>query len=359
VDNKNEGHMPIDTVVADVLAQIEQKIKVTPDKNPRKEVLSQLLILLMNAHDWDTDSLTRALDYLEFIPFQASNGIFTKSAPKLLGTLLAQESGQLTPAKLFNTHINPSTPILSSSDRDFFLNIHHKIETTRDEKKRWTYQYPLDPEKNEIINPNIANWKEMLSKPSDMPGHAYEDFKRNYHLLTQRPRDNHETKILLNQLVDQTTYHAEEKALLLDWLSMNGGQETNRFLDFLIQNGEFTAKEGYCAGQARSMGANWGVNNGKLTLHFAVQYLYLLSPDNKCLTMDLNGITDHISLDELELLKKSKNLAPLMQANVKLQLEIVDGKVCPKVMDLTLTSYSKQIISPEDALRKKSPSSSR
>jgi len=351
--------MPNNAGILAIISQLEQKIKITKTTNPRRQALELVRdSLLLAKNDWDINRFTRVLEQMNRIPFLVTEGIFSvqKDQVKLLGTLAAQDARRPAPAEYLQLENSLPIPELSKRDVDFFLNTHRRIETLCNQKKPWVYSYPTSGN-NEITHEQIRLWQEKINQPSDDPHRAYRELTHDYMIQGAQASTHAEVTEKLNILVALTKHSETEQKLLTSWLAAHGGQDNNRIIDYLFESGEFSKGRSYQILQAQSLFANWHIsNNGKICLNLDIQYFSLFNIEkNMRLLTPLDD--QSILIDTFADMPKQKDLAPLMQAQIKIELTIEDNMVKPKVTELKINSYTRHLITPDPIiLRKSSPS---
>lgn len=164
----------------------------------------------------------------------------------------------------------------------------------------------------------------------------------------------------LDQLVAKADKDPKNQFLLKEWLMANGGQEMNRFFDGLLYNDkEFSEGDlSYAPTNSKGTLGNWTVDkDGKLEFELACNLYDLtgLHEDDPTaipfiMLRDRNGdvrITDQpINIHESE--HVLDNYLPLIQYHAKAQLEIVDGKVKPKITYLEVAAFGTDaLLSPQ------------
>lgn len=288
---------------------------------------------------------------------------------------------------------------------NFYKDVSSYNERLNNRSKSWHFSYPLT--NGEVIRQGIGEWqnKMMVVSPSvkeslDAKGEkiepdlSIEDLNKRTEDLNNRIKQVYlavaglggmkdflrDTKIegvyfgqekdvdavlaALDQLVAKADKDPHNQFLLKEWLMANGGQEMNRFFDDLLYNDkEFSEGDlKYAPATSKGRLGNWSIGKeGKLEFELACD-LYDLTVLNE---EDLQAIPFVIHRDRNGDVNKTdvpinvyanpdpnvdplKDYLPLIQYHAKAQLEIVDGKVKPKITYLEVAAFGTDaLLSPQ------------
>ncbi len=356
--------------IADVLRYINTLL-MDPENDDRPLVhhLNNVKFILLQSKMEDgtinVADIHKVIQYIETIKIEKKKGFFGSAGLETMGELLAQHGETILPASKRppSTMAFSSGPLLSVKHHKIFGLIHHTLyqnfleylqypknqETQRSMTSAetiWAFSYPKD-EGGEIMNQAIGEWQARLMQlPEESPRLAYIDYMRDLSIQGMVGRTEADVDRLLEYLVADSEYTAEQKAAIIRWMQSNGGQSNNRFVDVLIGSGAYT--NGVAATNLKSKRAeqNWTMENGKVVMHCDITSYALMIGGVPYINSSTNKLE---TIDDVETLSDPRNrFSPMlrMQATIKLEVN-ADGHVEPRIDTLNVTSYNKMLSPPE------------
>jgi len=334
---------------------IERKKGQTSNKS-LKQALETVYQLMRESDDGrHPEKIAAALYYLEHLPVKES-GMFFESTLPLGASLIARHQSCLGKVILQGEDLDtvangiPKAP-LQPAARQAMGNIH--VSLMKFYQQSWTYSYPLD-NTGQVMNDAIAIWQNPLIGvgKADNPRKAYVDFKRDYQILGEslkNARDDDVTSAI-KRLVNKSNADERQKGLLTSWLQAKGGQGVNRFVDFLLLNGELGPKEAGLL-QAKGLENIWFAENGNIYFSYDMAVSSLMLPDGKMLYANSRAealmTDDPQEMADAVKVKKGKSPPVLMRVNARIRLDIDNDQVVPKIVNLDITSYTDKLLSPK------------
>lgn len=309
---------------------------------------------IKNPETVDLSAIQKAMRYIESIKITTSNLFFTQTfslREKLRGD---------------NQFVFPELPILNEGEEGvfgtplpiksckIFIEIHAELldifkdnltfekESNPLSKEVWAYSYPKD-DSNHIIDAEVATWEAAHAVLLNADQGYKKDLVRQYSILNMLGRSSSGVDSLLEYLLESSTYDREDYKAILDWLKANGGQDSNRFIDLLLNKGVFTNTIPAAQFKSKGVVQNWTLSDeGKIIFQIDLLLqglvmqgaVYQLNPINK-------------QLEEVELLNDdSHNKLPVLRVKATLQLDMDKKSVQPHLTDLVVTSYTNHLSLP-------------
>lgn len=212
------------------------------------------------------------------------------------------------------------------------------------QKTAWSFPYPKD-KTQEVMNQSIGDWQATQMELSDTPQKAYNDFTRDISIRGMVGKTDKDVDNLLDYLIAGANYTKPEETIIATWLKRNGGQENNRFIDYLIMSGAYTQDSPAANLRSESIEQGWTVEDGKIVMNCDI-VSYALLIDGKVYSHEnsrqLNEIEDTETVSQLK--------KPLLRFQAKISLDINDrGQVKPSIIDLKVSSFNQALSSPKSA----------
>lgn len=318
--------------------------------------------------------LKKAIIYLENIPI-LKNSMFFHSV-KALGQIL-RESRFAYPTLLnhkitaFKAKKQASMPLHSEAvpwNIHFILGSIH-ISLMPYFKKIWFYPFEIDMQTKQVLNDQIIDWQTAQMRIKRSSHASYKDFERNICIQNKKGGDSPEIESRIDTLLnDADGYDEPAKILLKHWLTENGGQNNNRFLDLLIESHYFTRDDDDSdnsdilpnIGRLIPIEQNWHVANGKICFDYLAYISSIEYGTRKWIMTLSNGeVAEITDSDDFEAILnhykiQNKILPPLLSVNAKLQLEIIEKEddklgiaVLPMVKKLEILSFTSKLHKPQ------------
>ncbi|MFJ1269911.1 hypothetical protein ACD661_15225 [Legionella lytica] len=259
----------------------------------------------------------------------------TAQTPFLLATSKAATAIKEKSIKVFtDIHEDLANEIVSNHNARIVQNIQTSPEV-------WHYNYSTDND-GFIMNQVIGDWQNMMIEHATETKKSYQDFMRDFSIHGLCGQNHDQVDELLNHLVTNSDYPEEKKNELFVWLQQNGGQNNNRFVDFLFINGAFTPQP---ASLTRTVAKenSWSLEKGKIILNFELAIFALCAEGDVLIANTNKRLRREPNPEKIDI----KTTLPLANVSAKLQLTINnEGKVVPHVSRLNVTSYNEELINP-------------
>lgn len=284
--------------------------------------------------------LKDAILYIENIKIQSVKGTFfskgsTITMKNLLGksTYLSNREAQsplITRSAIHNTMLTDQDTL------NFFKTIYEDLGSVYP-INGWNYTYPLDD--GEVFNQAIGEWQVAMIPINPVQHYnAYMDFKRNFTLEGKKEEDDDAITQALSALIAKTDYTDTQKENVMRWIQENGGQELNRFVDKLFEFKEFTGELTALAETDSSLN-DWSVENGRMVFSYEC-CIYSYIDENGHIRK--NSESGHI----VESGGQDRSL-PLLWICAKIELDVSDKQVIPKVTALNVSSFTSELRRPD------------
>lgn len=300
----------------------------------------------------DDDKLYEVARYIETIQTQQTTWGFFKdtSTKKTLADVFAEKGQKILPQSEHEQQESINVPALPYRDHEILGQIYKSLWQIP--LKVWSFSYPKN-EKGEVINNAIGEWQSALMKLSETPNKAFLDFHRNIGIEGTSAVTEEHMDYLLWKLVARANYPVGDRAILIQWLKSNGGQENNRFIDLLLMSKEFTA-EMATNFSSISTKQNWSLREGKIVFECDVTNYALGIEGNPYVNKNTQTL-EEATIDELLEFKENikhgvqkTGILPMLRFKADVELHINDEKrVEPRIVELDVTSYNEQLTSPE------------
>lgn len=225
--------------------------------------------------------------------------------------------------------------------------------------KSWHFSYPLT--NGEVMRQGIGGWQNAMMEvnldPQIQLSGGMKDFLREYKIEGQSyGKDVDAIVKALDQLVAKADKDPQNQTLLKEWLIANGGQQMNRFFDrLLFDDKEFSTGDlSYAPVTSVGRLANWTMGeDGHLQFEYKCD-IYDLTVANlndpesipASMVREADGNV-HMADTPIDKEQTDKYL-PLIQYHTQIELEIVDGKVKPKITQLDVAAFGTDaLLSPQ------------
>ena len=349
-----------------LLSQMINKSSVTLHLVYIKSILKQ------SEHDDESINIAKILEaihYIEGIKIE-NKSFFFNSEKILMANLLheheeiilpAHERKQKTttfPPKELNYPVSPNTHTIFGrihntlidlvQDRLQFEKNAQLLATIKRTPPIWNYKYAA--EEGGVMNQAIGEWQAAQMEPLEPDSDAkkaFIDFIRAVSIRGMTGKSFEEVADLLSFLVSAANYSSDEKKLITHWLEHKGGQDNNRFLDFLLMQGEYTNGDHSALLKSRGVEQNWTLENGKIVLFYdCFAYALVINGDVKV----NDGFGRLINNENPETIDLNSNL-PVMRIRAKIELHIDSNQaVIPQITFLNAISYSPDLKQPAPLL---------
>jgi hypothetical protein len=284
---------------------------------------------------WGTSTISMAM----FISNKGET-IFPQPVPESI-PLRKRDGADAVSAAAAASHFHPLHRNLAQliEDRHRYLQ-GEKKHTSLTPPVVWSYEYPISNEFNEVISHPINKWRAEYVDPNSNPRQAYRDFKRSCSIRGMKAYSSEEIEDLLDSLLHDIIDFSEKK-ILREWLQANGGQDINRFLDYLLLEEEFT-REQTALGSIKSIEQDWSIKNGKVVFFYEVLIYSFVCQGAVGIN---NGFGKIIPAD---ITKSDSKTLPLMKIKAEIELRLCNPNVVvPSIIALNATSYSSDLINPK------------
>jgi hypothetical protein len=292
--------------------------------------------------------IKRVLTYIEMMPITRMS-LFWKKIDKF-GSLLKNDYPTLNDPRLCQELIEKKIFMpnsLSNKERIILGSIH--IAIMKAYLKTWTYSYPPN-QTGEVTNQVIENWhKECREKESK--DHVDYDFNRSITVMAKKCESNSLESSIGDLFNLCSAYKQEDKQKLIQWVRKQGGQEMDRFITLSAIAGDFTNDkegEGPSIGCCNKIKMDWHQEHDKLC--FEIDYFIKTLQYGHDVMLNYDGVVNKFThlTDELEQRLSGKiPLPPLMRVHAKIELDMIEGAITPKIVAYDVTSYTKFLKSPE------------
>ena len=370
------------TVVTSLIDMIEEKIKhicplgVTLDitRKNRQNINESLIfhlsalksILMQSIKRNNADpaiiniaKIHEAIHYLETIPLKNKVQFFKKKSSTISEQLkktkrIVLPENELNQPSLIKYGLEKFYS-LSSSQEQFFIELHTTLfasfenylsykNTPMNQKKlsfkpAWIYSYPLEND-SEVSNPSISEWQKetMEDRPGDNLNAAFEDFIRSISIKGVVGKNENDVENLLEYLFDNTIYPEEDKEMLKAWTKTKGGQIMDVITAKLLFHGELSHQSMEIL-KSVSIEDNWTVAEGK-AIRIIDRVIYGLDFNNEYHYWSNGRLTPTVDYEPIN----DPASKPILRIEVKIQLDIENKQVVPKVIHLTISSHTHDLI---------------
>lgn len=338
----------------------------------KQEILSTVKKLLeVSSGEDHVQKVASVLGYLGEIVIDPSTFISKKDIVPLNEYMNLKSNEQSTEEK-------PSQTFPFSRDEaNQFVDLYKKIANYYNQIKsancKWFFSYPLSDD-GQIQRSGIQEWQHTLTtEESKSSTQSFVDFKRDFEINGKSLRDQSDKVITkaIEELVDKSKgYDAKNKKELKSWLKANGGQEINRFIDLLIaMDNDIYSNDPkikyniakalasksemdndlsndpeikYNIAKILASKSNWfNASNDQIQFEYTMNILSMIVISETGAGFLFRDEDDVVRLEEEppEGLR-AKTLLPLMTVDSRVELEVSNGKVIPKVVQLEMVSYA-------------------
>ncbi|HRD70772.1 MAG TPA: hypothetical protein PK657_11570, partial [Legionella sp.] len=206
-------------------------------------------------------------------------------------------------------------------------------------KPAWNYSYPLENE-SQVSNPAISEWQKetMENRPGDNLNTAFEDFIRSISIKGVVGKNENDVENLLEYLFDSTIYPEEDKGMLKTWIKTKGGQIMDVITAKLLFHGELSHQSMEILKSA-SIEDNWTVAEEKV-IRIIDRVIYGLDFNNEYHYWANGRLTPTVDYEPVN----DPAGKPILRVEVKIQLDIENKQVVPKVIHLTISSHTHDLI---------------
>lgn len=338
-----------------IIKYIRQQIPLSARHGSLQLVLNHIKCLILESEGGKhKEKIREALLYIELMhvkPFLKEEKLFGQiiSADGYPAFQDVEAYHQIKQRKTFI----PQTS-LSSDERHILGSIHVSLMEEY-KKQTWYYTYPVIS--GQVINDVITEWQTSQRILCTTTDKAFDDFKRDTCIMNICGGEDKDIVARINTLVDSARGYPkkQDKELLKTWLRQNGGQTNNFFINDSFMMGHFTNDEpgnGPHIGWAKYLTQNWDVAYDKIILDYDVGVQTLNYDSTRTIMKNSHGQTVIVDPNDaeadLKLFKSSKRQIPLlMRVKTRIQLDIVNGVVVPKIIKLETACYNNLLLSPK------------
>jgi len=359
--------MPIPKIARLVALQDKLKIMLNHSKDPAfMEAIGHTQRLIhMSEGGKQPLYLVAAMRYIEKLP---TKGLGLFSGPTIGEKIHNSKQKRFITSEIYSKKDlskidenikNLPKPELSSTQEHLLAAIQISMMETYQKLWSWAYEYPLDPQSNQVMNDVVGNWQnELLRQLPDKKDEALRDFTRGFtidqvggsaYLLNNSTKpDETQIKKDLDQLLSPLKARNQAE-LYKEYICNLGGQANTSIVTDMLQ------AEGFGTLGIQVVKANWEMRDGKPTLDCSYNVNGLLDMDNgKLLYKSLEGKT--IESEEFEALRlQTEQLTdikteqpPMTNIGFSVKLEVSNNQVIPKIADMYILSYTNKLKSPVD-----------
>lgn len=321
----------------------------------KQKILSTVKKLLEASSGEDhIQKIASVLGYLGEIVIDPSTFISKKNSIPLNEYMNLKSNEQSAEEKLSQTFP------FSRDEANQFVDLYKKIANYYNQIKsancKWFFSYPLSDD-GQIQRSGIQEWQRIMveEKTKDMYK-AFRDFSRDF-LINGKSLTNQSSDVIRNAIVafvDQNKdydpktnegYDADSKNSLKLWLLSSGGQDVNRFVDLLSSmNNDLSTdpKVKYLLGKVDPIKSNWfNASNGQIQFEYTMNIKTMLVVSDmgiQSLMRDGDGV---VRLEEQPPEGPRVNtLLPLMTVDARVELNVINDVVKPKLLQLDLLSFA-------------------
>jgi len=317
------------------------------------QVLTQIRDALLNQKAEPNQAIADAINVASNISYKSGSSLFASQS-------LAQQLGlKTTESKLASGRQSPEVGppssfkwIHSTTYEQQLKEIFGSLQNCL--KNGYIFNYQANS-KGEITEPAtvIQEWKAQQKRDSQNP--AIKDFRRDYGLdgttireevakikLTGRAvteSDDAIAKRLTQQMVEKSRY--KDKALIEQWILKNGGQDTDRFIEAMLQNSGLMLAQPFRYEQKWKIGQDGYIHfNHEVSYYGSLQPLFHATKNGKVtqLTNDefstrtkaIDTAARNYSLDTI------KDIDPLVQIKADIVLKVVKNEKGEPTVELQL-----------------------
>lgn len=320
-------------------------------------VLRIIYSLLIGHQTMTAEDKTRdALIYIQNIKIESDNMLSTMFMPnEYFSDYLAEKKHPLLMVK----NREPSMAVvLTEVQKKYLAEIHTRLIHLI---PHWQYTFQLD-QNGEVTNAAIAEWQRMQMKVREDVT-IIDDYARAITIrgeygdealgkvgggMIKGTVESNVKKKINDLVIDAKGYLDKDKASLINWLTHNGGQDNTRFVDLCFGSGCFSPQgKKFRIGsvEKESVMQNWDINSaGKICFHYDV-FINTLSleedPQAGCyVKLDTGLVEFRDDLEEVKDQQKLGKLLPLARVMASVELDVVNGKVKPKVVKFVFDNYA-------------------
>jgi hypothetical protein len=308
----------------------------------------------------DPDKIYEAVHYIETIKLQKTRhrfGFFGNTNMNRMGELFAKNGETILPVTELDRGTESISVPLETKHHNLFGTIHRSLwqafstQLRSTALKAWSFSYPLN-EAGDVMNQAIGEWQSQQMKLSETTQSAYADFTRDITIDGHKSTDDKQATGYIEDMIVRSNYPEDQKEAIKTWISHNGGQNNNRFIDLLLMEKEYT-KDPAANLTSTSAKQNWTIKNGKIVFEFDITSYGLLIDGGTYINKNGTQL-EEATIEELIELKENKHDAqklgifPILRFKAEVELGIIDKHVVePRVIALNVTSYNDQLLSPE------------
>jgi hypothetical protein len=316
----------------------------------------------------DIDTLESAIRYLERVPIS----VFLSTIP--LGVLLENDN---YPVLITETELRylPSAAQVDGNHHHTLGSIqirlleYMKFLLKSNRNVAWNISYPLENREDEGNSSKengkdpIGDWQSLQMIMQGSPTKAMKDFVRDIYIqgrMDNKKKSETEIHTLIDKLMGKLTgYDQHDQTLFAKWLKCNGGQDNNRFIDYLLMYEHFT-EEPFTSGKSKALDQIWYIANNTLCFSCDTLLYSIVQGTEKTIMIDPTSDRESatcrpqvkVSPHPEELAKyKLEDLHPLMRIKARIELTIMAGTgnkyVMPSIKELNVTSYTDFLKTPK------------